>query len=175
MSDQIKKMYTIGYEGASAHQLVETLKNLNVQVLADVRELPLSRKKGLSKKSLTAILADAGIEYRHYRELGDPKPGRDAAKAGDFETFLSVFTNHMRKPGAQEALSDLLLVASEKLTCMLCFERCASMCHRSVIADDAVEAGFEVLNLVADRPEKYLSNDFTIPRHHLGQSLAAAE
>ncbi|KJZ19606.1 DUF488 domain-containing protein [Loktanella sp. S4079] len=171
----MNKLYTIGYEGANVDQLIETLVNLNVKLLADVRELPLSRKKGLSKNALNEKLNEAGIEYRHYKKLGDPKPGRDAAKSGDFVTFERIFYEHMSKPGTREALSDLLKVASTKLTCMMCFERCATHCHRSIIADEAIEAGFEVFNLIADRPEKYLLNDFSIPRHNPRESLTAAE
>ena len=171
----MKKIYTIGYEGANIDQLVDTLRNLNVAVLADVRELPLSRKKGLSKNSLATRLEAEGIEYIHYKSLGDPKPGRDAAKSGDFDTFERVFYDHMTKPETRTALQDLLEVASNKLTCMMCFERCATNCHRSIIADEALEAGFEVYNLVADRPEKYVLNDLNIPRHSPRKGLAAAE
>lgn len=171
----MNKLFTIGYEGSDVDRLIQTLINNGIQVLADVRELPLSRKKGLSKTGLAERLADAGIEYRHYKHLGDPKPGRDAAKSGDHETFLKVFNAHMTKDTTKEALANLLEVASGRLTCMLCFERCASKCHRSIIADEAVSAGFEVYNLVADRPEKYLNSEFPIPRHYPNQGLAAAE
>ncbi|MFA8443556.1 DUF488 family protein [Yoonia sp.] len=171
----MKTLYTIGYEGANIDQLVETLQNLKIKVLADVRELPLSRKKGLSKNSLAERLNSEGIEYIHYKQLGDPKPGRDAAKAGDFATFESVFYDHMSKTQTQDALNNLLEVASEKLTCMMCFERCATNCHRSIIADEALVAGFEVYNLVADRPEKYKLDDLTIPRHYRRKGLTAAE
>lgn len=171
----MNKIFTIGYEGANVDQLVETLLNLKIEVLADVRELPLSRKKGLSKNSLAERLKCEGIEYTHYKKLGDPKPGRDAAKSGDFVTFERIFYDHMSKSDTQAALGDLLKVASDKLTCMMCFERCAINCHRSIIADEALEAGFEVFNLVADRPEKYQLNDFTIPRHHPRKGLTAAE
>lgn len=169
------KLFTIGYEGASVDQLIDTLKNLGVEVLADVRELPLSRKKGLSKTALSERLRANGIEYRHFRQLGDPKPGRDAAKSGDFQTFLNVFHAHMEKPETSHALSELLELAERKLTCMLCFERCASHCHRLIIADEAVKIGFEVYNLVADRPHAYLENDIKLPRYHSSQSIAAAE
>lgn len=171
----MEKIYTIGYEGADVDQLVQTLLNLNVKVLADVRQLPLSRKKGLSKSALAERLTSVGIEYTHYKNLGDPKPGRDAAKSGDFATFERIFYDHMVTEAARNALDDLLEVASSKLTCMMCFERCATNCHRSIIADEALNAGFEVFNLVADRPEKYKLNDFAIPRHYPRKSLAAAE
>lgn len=171
----MKKIYTIGYEGANIDQLVDTLLQLKIEVLADVRELPLSRKKGLSKNSLAERLKSEGIDYVHYKKLGDPKPGRDAAKAGDFGTFERIFCDHMTKPETRAALHDLLEVASTKVTCMMCFERCATNCHRSIIADEALDVGFEVFNLVADRSEKYSSNDLTIPRHNSRKSLTAAE
>ena len=58
------KLFTIGYEGAHVGQLVQTLENVGIEVLADVRDRPLSRKKGLSKNALAAHLNGAGIEYR---------------------------------------------------------------------------------------------------------------
>jgi len=169
------KLFTIGYEGANVDQLVATLSNVGIEFLADVRELPLSRKKGLSKNSLAANLASAGIEYRHFRQLGDPKPGRDAARLGKYDLFESIFSAHLRRPETQASLANLLEVASTKLTCMLCFERCHTRCHRSYLADGAISYGFEVFNLVPDRPEKYLENDFSIPRYNSRKSLSAAE
>lgn len=171
----MNKIFTIGYESASVDQLIDTLLNLRIEVLADVRELPLSRKKGLSKNNLKERLAEAGIEYTHYKQLGDPKAGRVAAKAGDFVTFRRVFYAHMAQEKTITAVAELLKVASSKLTCMMCFEKCATNCHRSIIADEAVIAGFKVFNLVADRPEKYLLNDINIPRHYPRESLTAAE
>lgn len=171
----MKKLFMIGYEGSTAKQLLDTLQNVGVEVLADVRELPLSRKKGLSKTSLAQGLAEKNIDYLHYRMLGDPKPGRDAARSGDHAEFERIFLNHLATPGAQDALLDLLRVAEMRSTCLLCFERCASVCHRSYIADRAVNMGFTVYNLVPDRPEKYLANDFQIPRYHSRKSLTAAE
>ena len=171
----MSQLYMIGYEGADAAQLLETLKNVGIEVLADVRELPLSRKKGLSKKSLNEALGNQGIEYLHFKALGDPKPGRDAAKSGDIATFERVFLSHLATDEAQAALHELLGIAKQKKTCILCFERCSTVCHRSYIADRAASEGFEIFNLVADRPEKYLANGIEIPRYNPRKSLAAAE
>lgn len=57
------KIYTIGYEGSDVDRLVSTLQAMQIDVLADVRELPLSRKKGLSKKALAERLKCVGIDY----------------------------------------------------------------------------------------------------------------
>lgn len=171
----MKHIYTIGYEGSSVDQLLDTLRNVGVEVLADVRELPLSRKKGLSKKSLAASANERGLEYLHFRDLGDPKPGREAARGGDYQLFEAIYLTHLQTEAAQSALSKLLMVARSKVTCLLCFERCADQCHRSYIADIAANSGFEVYNLVADRPEKYLLDELQIPRYYPRQGLSAAE
>ncbi|MEM6758675.1 MAG: DUF488 domain-containing protein [Pseudomonadota bacterium] len=168
-------LYTIGYEGSSVEKLIETLSVIGVECLADVRELPLSRKKGLSKKSLADNLKAAGIEYRHFRDLGDPKAGRLAARSGNYSEFEAIYTSHLAKEPAQQSLAELLEVAENKKTCMLCFERCAHVCHRSYIADEASLYGFQIYNLVADRPEQYLSNETKIPRYNPRKSVTAAE
>jgi uncharacterized protein (DUF488 family) len=70
-------LYTIGYEGADIDRFIATLKAVEVTVVADVRAVALSRKRGFSKTALRARLAAEGIAYVHLVELGDPKPGRD--------------------------------------------------------------------------------------------------
>ena len=171
----MNELYTIGYEGSSVDELVATLLALKIKVLADVRELPLSRKKGLSKLKLAERLAEVGIQYVHYRALGDPKAGRDAAKAGNFTKFETIFLEHLSGEGAQNALQKLLEVAATRKTCMMCFEKCAHHCHRSYIADLAANEEFEVFNLVADRVEQYRKDGIKIPRYNPRQSLTAAE
>lgn len=171
----MQKLFLIGYENSDAERLVETLVNVGIEVLADVRELPLSRKKGLSKRSLAERLESVGIEYTHYRELGDPKPGREAARSGDYGLFEKVFLRHLNTEEAQASLEKLLIVAKNKITCMLCYEKCSNVCHRSYLADEAALRGFEIFNLVADRPLQYLDDDIQIPRYHPRKGLAAAE
>jgi uncharacterized protein (DUF488 family) len=53
-----------------------------VEVLVDVREIPLSRKPGFSKHRLSATLENAGIEYRHVVNLGAPKKLRERLRNG---------------------------------------------------------------------------------------------
>ncbi|MDE4176455.1 DUF488 domain-containing protein [Phaeobacter sp. PT47_59] len=171
----MKELFTIGYEGSTVDDLIATLLALKIEVLADVRELPLSRKKGLSKNKLAERLAEVGISYCHFRELGDPKEGRDAAKSGNYAEFERVFLNHISTETAQTALQKLLKVAGQRKTCMMCFERCATHCHRSYIADLAAKEDFLVFNLAADRPEQYLKDGIQIPRYNPRQSLTAAE
>jgi len=167
-------VYTIGYEGADIESVIATLKAVGVQRLADVRAVALSRKKGFSKKSLADRLARAGIEYLHFVELGDPKPGREAARAGLYEQFRAIYNGHLSSEPAQAALEKLLLVAKEQPTCLLCFERDPTTCHRSIVAEEMGESGFEVLDLYGDDPKRYVRNAEKLPGRHTRQSAAAA-
>ena len=81
-------LFTIGYERRSPDELVRVLGDAGVTLLADVRELPNSRRRGFSKNALAAALGEAGILYAHERALGNPKPYRDAWKRGDADVPL---------------------------------------------------------------------------------------
>lgn len=129
-------LLTVGYEGAKIDDFIATLLSAKVTTLVDVRELPLSRKKGFSKNALRTAVEAAGISYLHIRQLGDPKPGRDAAKAGDYKTFRKIFGAHMLRPETKQALKDLADMLGNGLTCLLCFERCHRQCHRTIVADE---------------------------------------
>lgn len=129
-------VYTIGYEGADIDTFLKTLCEQGIETLVDVRELPLSRKKGFSKNRLREALQLVGIGYIHMKSLGDPKEGRLAARAGDYEQFERIFTSHLRTPDAQRSLHELAEIVKSTTACLLCFERCHTGCHRSIVVDE---------------------------------------
>lgn len=129
-----KTLYTIGYEGALLADFVATLKLTGVSHLIDVRELPISRRKGFAKTALSDALMAAGIEYVHLKGLGDPKEGREAAKAGDMATFKRVFSNHMKSKPALHDLERAQQIVQNGGACLMCYERNPVDCHRSIVA-----------------------------------------
>ncbi len=144
----MRTIYTIGYEGSNAGDFVATLKLVGIETLVDVRALPISRKPGFSKRSLSDILVIGGVRYVHVPALGDPKPGRDAARAGDLLTFRKVFGRHLGLAEPRAALVELAQLATESTVCLLCFERDHACCHRGMIADVLRESGnFQIKNI----------------------------
>ena len=83
--------WTIGYAGRNAPEFVEVLTAAGVDLVVDVRALPLSRKKGFSKTSLRENLQAAGIEYLHLRSAGNPF--RD--QKHDVERCLGLYGQHL--------------------------------------------------------------------------------
>ena len=127
------KIFTIGYEGATMADFLAALTAAGVERVIDIRALPLSRRPGFSKSTLAASLAEAGIGYVHLKALGTPKPGRDAAKKGDRETLEAVYAGQLELPEAQAQAAQMLDLAAEKPSALLCFERDPCLCHRSLL------------------------------------------
>jgi uncharacterized protein (DUF488 family) len=141
------KIFTIGYEGATMDAFLATLREAGVEQVIDVRALPLSRRPGFSKNILAATLKDSGIGYVHLKALGTPKPGRDAAKKGDWQTMERVYEGQLHLPEAQAQAAQLRDLAAEKPSALLCFERDPKHCHRTMLLREEGE-GFEVVDLL---------------------------
>ena len=132
---QMTTIYTIGYEGAGIEEFISTLQDARIEVLADVRAVALSRKKGFSKSALREHLEAAGIRYEHFVGLGDPKAGRIAAREGRLGLFRKIYAEHLKHPEAKKTLNRLATTATNSKTCLLCFEREPKTCHRSIVAE----------------------------------------
>ena len=141
-------LHTIGYEGASIADFLDTLVAVGVAQVLDIRDVPISRKPGFSKRSLSAAAASRGIVYEHLKDLGDPKAGREAMRRGDYAGFLEIYSRHLATDWAQRALARAVELASERVSVLLCFERSPKECHRSIVASAMkAAAGFDVREL----------------------------
>ena len=139
-------IYTIGYEGVTQAAVIDALKDAGVELLADIRFLPLSRRPGFSKSSLKAAAEEAGIAYRHFKQLGTPAEGREAARRGDHAGLARVYAGQLELPEAMAQMGELREIAEEQRVALLCYERDAAACHRSLLFD-ALFDGFERVDL----------------------------
>lgn len=130
---------TIGYENETQGAVIDRLKRAGVEVLIDVRAVAASRRAGFSKTLLAASLAEAGIDYVHLRQLGTPKPGRDAARKGRIAEMRAIYEGHLAEPAAQLELAKATEIARERKAALLCYEADAAGCHRTIVADRICE------------------------------------
>lgn len=125
-------IFTIGYEGASLADFLDRLESEGVNVLVDVRELPLSRRRGFSKSQLAELLERHGIRYMHRRELGAPRKIRhELRETGDYQKYFERFNAYLRTQ--REALERLACECVGAVA-LMCFERDPQECHRSAVA-----------------------------------------
>lgn len=150
-------LFTFGYEGLTIDGFVARLKDARVNLIVDVRELPLSRKKGFSKTAFRAHLAAADIGYEHWPALGCPKPVRDQYRDdGDWAAYTRGFLAHL---GAVKAeVRNLATTARNHRACLVCFEADFGFCHRTYVARAVRAAGGPAVHhltartVVADAP-----------------------
>jgi uncharacterized protein (DUF488 family) len=141
-------IFTIGYEGVTVPEFIAALQKAGVERVIDVRALPLSRRPGFSKSPLKAALAEAGIEYVHLKALGTPAEGRTAARAGRHEHLKRIYAGQLELPEAIVQSAQMLDLAGEKPSALLCMEREPAHCHRTLLLD-AVAPGADVVHLFA--------------------------
>jgi uncharacterized protein (DUF488 family) len=125
---------TIGYEGIDIDAFLPLLRENGIETVVDVRELPLSRKPGFSKKRLSAALDRDGLGYIHLPELGCPKLIRSRYRAdGNWRRYKNGFAKHLDTQHA--AIAKLASLAASSNCALLCFEANFNRCHRSMVAD----------------------------------------
>ena len=132
------RIFTIGYEGATQAELIAALCAAGVELVIDVRAVPLSRKPGFSKNVLAAALREAGIDYVHLKALGTPPEGREAARKGRHDVLERVYAAQLETPEAALQLEQMLELAADKRSVLLCFERDPAACHRTLLRESAI-------------------------------------
>lgn len=126
---------SVGYELHKDYlAFARHVRDAGVERLIDVRELPISRRRGYAKSALGQAMADVGVEYVHIKALGNPKPFRDLYKAGNVDEGQRRYEEHLlgKQRDALEALVPLL---QEKRCALMCVEHDPATCHRTVILD----------------------------------------
>lgn len=128
------KIFTIGYEGLDIDSFISLLAEHDIDMVVDVRELPLSRKTGFSKNALSNVLNLSGRDYVHMVNLGCPKIVRDRYREdGNWKRYTEGFLKHLKTQ--DEAIAELAALANSSNCALLCFEADSNFCHRSMVAN----------------------------------------
>jgi uncharacterized protein (DUF488 family) len=157
------RVVTVGVYGFTVDRFLAALRDARVDVLLDVRQ-----RRGVrgpeyawaNSQRLQRALADAGIVYRHLKELAPTTAMRQAQYAADAEkgegkrtrtelsdVYRRAYLEQILDPAdLDELLGDL----DESVTgALMCVERDARACHRGLIAERlAAEYGVPVEHAV---------------------------
>lgn len=128
-----------GYEGRTIDGFVESLVSVGVTAVADVRLNAISRKAGFSKGKLRAALEGVGIEYLHFRTLGNPKTNREPFWSGRLGEGRAVYRELLAGDEQVSALSALGDLARDQVVAVLCFEEDHDRCHRQVVIAEVTQ------------------------------------
>ena len=150
MNDQIS-LWTIGHSTLSIEDFIDRLKSFEIQLLADVRSYPGShRYPHFSKEKLNASLADAGIRYEHFPELGGRRRARpDSLNMTWRNESFRGYADYMETNEFRAGVERLLDIATTHRTAIMCSEAVWWRCHRSLISDYLKVKGIDVNHIMS--------------------------
>lgn len=152
------RVFTVGHSTRSREELLEILRRHGVELLADVRRFPASRRHPhFSRGQLSQALREVGIDYLWLEPLGGRRSGRRRSPHTAWQTpGFAAYADHMETAEFREAMETLLVRARAEATALLCAEALPQRCHRRLIADWLTARGIEVVHLLdAGRSERH--------------------
>ncbi len=145
------QIWTIGHSNRSLEEFLELLSSQQIQLLADVRRFPGSRRlPHFNQENLSKSLTDAQIDYLHFPELG----GRRKALPDSPNTIwrneaFRGYADFMMTAEFRAGIERLLNQARDKRAAIMCAEALWWQCHRSMISDYLKAAGHKVIHILA--------------------------
>jgi uncharacterized protein (DUF488 family) len=133
------QLFTIGHSTHSLARFIELLKQHGVEILADIRRFPGSRKfPQFNQETLPDALAEAGIEYRWFEVLGGrrrKKVGAPSENVGLRNESFRNYADYMETAEFQNGAERVLELAREKPLAYMCAEGLFWQCHRRLVSD----------------------------------------
>ncbi len=146
-------IYTIGYSTLNINKFLDILRAYEIKQLIDVRTIPRSRARPeFNELELKMLLESNRIKYVHMIELGGlRKPVKGTINTAWRNASFRGFADYMQTDQFWNALSELIKIAREQKTVLMCAEGNPYRCHRSLIADALMANGITVYHISTAR------------------------
>jgi uncharacterized protein (DUF488 family) len=137
----VPEIFTIGYGNRKFENFTTLLKLFDIELIIDIRRFPTSKWTEFVKENLQRALPAKGIGYVHIRELGGYR--------GGYETYT-------RTQKFKQGLKELMKLAREKSSAIMCVESNPSACHRRFIAKELKKRRWKVVHIVGEGKQQTL-------------------
>lgn len=147
------RIWTVGHSTRSADALAALLGEHGIEAVVDVRSVPRSRANPqFNADAFPAVLADAGIGYRHLKALGGLRGRQDLGRPSPNGLWrvdgFRNYADYALTRAFGEALADLRAGARLERSAIMCAEAVWWRCHRRIIADYLLAGGCEVVHIL---------------------------
>lgn len=180
VSESDAPLLTVGHSNRTWPEFLRVLESASIRTIFDVRRYPMSwRHPHFSKDEMQPALAAAGIGYRHYPELGGYRD--DAASSATSHNtawpagFLRNYADYAQTVPFRRTLSRLFGEWPPG-GAVMCAEKNWRDCHRQIITDYAIVAGYRVVHVVDEQTrEAATMNARAVVQPDTGIVYAAAQ
>ena len=157
----VSTIYTIGHSTRSIEEFVTLLHTFEIKVLADIRTVPRSRHNPqFGREELPQELSDAGIRYVHLPALGGLRHSpASELNAGWRNASFRSYADYMQTAEFAAGIDELLALATDARTAIMCAEAVPWRCHRSLVGDALLVRGIAVHDIMSatSAPEHQLT------------------
>ena len=162
-TEQSKTVWTIGHSTHTLDELVAMLHSFKIEIVADIRSYPGSRKfPQFNKETLEISLPDNNIEYIHLKKLGGRrKVNPDSKNTTWRHAAFRGYADYMETQSFVEGIKELIDIALQKRTAYMCSEAVWWRCHRSMVSDYLKAHGWDVQHIMD--VEKESEHPYTQP------------
>lgn len=142
-------IWTIGHSTRTGEHFIEVLKSFGIEVLADIRTLPGSDKfPQFNQDRLSESLSQNGIRYVYIPRLGGLRPShKDSLNIAWRNKSFRAYADYMQTDSFRQGIEELLVLAKENRTAIMCSEILWWRCHRSMVADYLKSIGWTVIHI----------------------------
>ncbi len=149
-------IYTIGHSTRRLDEFLDLVGRYGIELLLDIRTVPRSRHvPHFNSDSLKRALHERGVAYIHIKRLGGlRKPAKDSVNKAWRNSSFRGFADYMQTEEFKKGLNELLDLASEKRTALMCAEAVPWRCHRSLVSDALLVRGVEVRHIVSEKSSR---------------------
>jgi uncharacterized protein (DUF488 family) len=167
-------IWTIGHSTRTLEQLLAMLHSFSIELVADVRNFPGSRKYPyFNKESLEISLPQNNIQYVHLKSLGGRrKPNADSKNTTWKNTAFRGYADYMETQPFKQGMSELANSALKLRTAFMCSEAVWWRCHRSMISDYLKAHGWKVMHIM--EVNKAQEHPYTSPAKIIDGELSYA-
>jgi uncharacterized protein (DUF488 family) len=139
-------VFTIGHSTHPIDEFIAMLQAYAIGLVADIRTIPKSRHNPqFNRDELAITLPAAGIDYRHLPGLGGLRHARpDSINTAWRNASFRGFADYMQTPEFAASLEELIEIATQHRTAIMCAEAVPWRCHRSLVADALTARGIPV-------------------------------
>jgi uncharacterized protein (DUF488 family) len=144
------QIWTVGHSTHSGEVFGQIILAHDIETLVDVRSFPGSRRfPQFNKSALAQSLSKLGIKYEHAPALGGRRQARKGSQNTAWRnTSFRAYADYMETEEFERGVRELLELAAEARTAVMCAEALWWRCHRSLIADYLKVAGHWVVHII---------------------------
>jgi uncharacterized protein (DUF488 family) len=171
MKTENKSIWTIGHSTRSFEEFVDILHSFSIELIADIRSYPGSRKfPQFNREALEISLPQNEIQYVHLKNLGGRrKVNPESKNTGWRHAAFRGYADYMETDAFKDGVIELVNMALKQPTAYMCSEAVWWRCHRSMVSDYLKLQGWKIMHIMGIGKAK--EHSYTAPARIINGEL----